>query len=358
MSKIFHGKGLFHRKNNSGHIRIYCIWLISFLVIFYGTIFVWPISPSTSNRPDGIGFRVKINPQSSLASVGQQLSDQGLLAPPSMIALSARALLIGSKLKPGTYLLPLSGSLGQMLLQIARGDRVRESIAIIPGMTIWQVRSLIDAHPALIHRTKGMNSKELLQAINLSYPSDEGLFFPDTYIFDPDELDLSIYKRASQSMQKQLTTVWEQRDPRSPLKTPYQLLTLASIVEKETGRTSDRGLVAAVFINRLNKNMLLQTDPTVIYGIGPKFDGNLRKADLRKDNPYNTYMRKGLTPSPIAMPSKASLLAAARPDKSDAIFFVARGDGTSHFSKTLNEHEDAVDRYQRKPASKNKSSAN
>ena len=275
-----------------------------------------------------------------------------------MFLVSARALFVGSKLKPGTYLLPLRTSLGKILLQIARGDRVRESIAIIPGMTIWQVRSLIDAHPALIHQTKGMNSKELLQAINLSYPSDEGLFFPDTYVFDPDEPDLNIYRRASQAMQKQLGNAWEQKDPQSPLKTPYQLLTLASIVEKETGRASDRGVVAAVFINRLNKNMLLQTDPTVIYGIGPKFDGNLRKADLRKDSPYNTYMRKGLTPSPIAMPSKESLLAAAHPDKSDAIFFVARGDGTSHFSKTLNEHENAVDRYQRKPASKNKSPTN
>jgi UPF0755 protein len=149
-------------------------------------------------------------------------------------------------------------------------------------------------------------------------------------------------------MQKQLASAWEQRDARSPIKTPYELLILGSIVEKETGRSSDRSLVAAVFVNRLNLNMPLQTDPTVIYGIGPKFDGNLRKTDLRKDSPYNTYMHKGLPPTPIAMPSKESLQAVVHPAKSDAVYFVARGDGSSHFSKTLKEHESAVDQFQRK----------
>ena len=149
-------------------------------------------------------------------------------------------------------------------------------------------------------------------------------------------------------MQKQLSQVWLQKEQGSPLKTSYELLILASIVEKETGRSSDRALVSAVFTNRLNKGMLLQTDPTVIYGIGPKFDGNLRKADLRKDSPYNSYMRKGLPPTPIAMPSKESILAAAHPASSNALFFVAKGDGSSHFSQSLSEHEAAVDQYQRK----------
>ena len=156
-------------------------------------------------------------------------------------------------------------------------------------------------------------------------------------------------------MQKQLMQIWEQREPGLPLKTPYELLILASIIEKETGRLSDRNLVSAVFINRLNKGMPLQTDPTVIYGIGPKFDGNLKKADLRRDTPYNTYMHKGLPPTPIAMPSKESILAAAHPAKSNALFFVAKGDGSSHFSQNLKEHEAAVDRYQRKIMPKNNS---
>ena len=160
---------------------------------------------------------------------------------------------------------------------------------------------------------------------------------------------------APQKFKKQLTQIWAQKEASSPLRSPYELLILASIAEKETGRSSDRGMVAAVFTNRLNKGMLLQTDPTVIYGIGPKFDGNLRKTDLRHDSPYNTYMRKGLPPTPIAMPSKESIQAAAHPEASGALYFVAKGDGRSHFSKSLNEHESAVNTYQRKSSPKTSS---
>ena len=318
------------------------------LGVLYGAIFLLPIVPNQSNTVDGSSYRVKINPNSGLTSIANQLSSQGLAVNSAALHLGARSLWVASKLKPGTYLLPNGASLGKVLLQIARGDRVRESIAIIPGMTIWQLRSSMYSQSAMIHRTKGMNNKELLQQLNLSYSSDEGLFLPDTYIFDPDELDLNIYRRASQAMQKQLMQIWEQRESGLPLKTPYELLILASIVEKETGRLSDRNLVSAVFINRLNKGMPLQTDPTVIYGIGPKFDGNLKKTDLRRDTPYNTYMHKGLPPTPIAMPSKESILAAAHPAQSNALFFVAKGDGSSHFSQNLKDHEAAVDRYQRK----------
>ena len=325
------------------------------LGVLYGAIFLLPIVPNQSNTVDGSSYRVKINPNSGLTSIADQLSEQGLRVNSVSLHLGARSLWVASKLKPGTYLLPNGASLGKVLLQIARGDRVRESIAIIPGVTIWQLRSLMDSQSAMIHRTKGMSNKELLKQLNLNYSSDEGLFLPDTYVFDPDELDLNIYRRAAQAMQKQLLQIWEQRDSGLPLKTPYELLILASIVEKETGRLSDRNLVSAVFINRLNKGMPLQTDPTVIYGIGPKFDGNLKKADLRRDTPYNTYMHKGLPPTPIAMPSKESILAAAHPAKSNALFFVAKGDGSSHFSQNLKEHEAAVDRYQRKIMPKNNS---
>ena len=331
-------------------------WLSIFTIfsgLLYGFIFLLPVVPSLSNVENASTYKVKINPQSSLSSIANQLHDQGLSVNSLLLQVGARSLFVGSKLKPGTYLLPSGGSLGKILLQIARGDRVRESIAIIPGMTIWQLRNLVDSHQALIHQTKGMTSRELLQSLNLSYPSNEGIFLPDTYIFDPDEPDLNIYRRAAQGMQKQLIQIWEQKEANLPLKTPYELLILASIVEKETGRSSDRDMVSSVFVNRLNKGMPLQTDPTVIYGIGPKFDGNLRKADLRKDTAYNTYMHKGLPPSPIAMPSKESILAAAHPAKSNALFFVAKGDGSSYFSQSLKEHESAVDQYQRKIAPKN-----
>ena len=355
MRRKIQGRSFFSQKKTWGRrLRSYLLVLIGALVFIYGGIFLWPVVPSQTNTQEALLYKVKISPQSSLGSIAQQLQEQGLSTPVLPFQVSARALFVGSKLKPGTYLLPTGASLGKILLQIARGDRVRESIAIIPGMTIWQLRALVDSHPALIHQTKGINSKALLQSLNLTYPGDEGIFFPDTYVFDPDEPDINIYRRASVAMQKQLLQAWDQKDPSSPLKTPYELLILSSIIEKETGRSSDRGLVAAVFLNRLNQGMKLQTDPTVIYGIGKGFDGNLRKADLRKDSPYNTYMNKGLPPTPIAMPSKESLIAAVRPAQSKALYFVAKGDGTSHFSQTLGEHESAVDRYQRKLAPKSK----
>ena len=349
MRKKNQGGSLFQKAATKIHtFRSWVIGISIFLILVYGYIFLWPVVPNQSNTQDAAIYKVKITPQSSLASIAQQLQNQGLSTHTLPLQISAKALLVGSKLKPGTYLLPLNASLGKVLLQIARGDRVKESITIIPGMTIWQLRGQIDSHPALIHQTKGLSSKALLQSLNLDFPSDEGLFFPDTYVFDPDELDINIYRRASQAMQKQLAQAWMQRASESPLKTPYELLILSSIIEKETGKSSDRGLVSAVFINRLSKGMLLQTDPTVIYGIGPRFDGNLRKADLRRDTPYNTYMRKGLPPSPIAMPSKESIQAAIHPAKSNALYFVAKGDGSSHFSESLAEHESAVNRYQRK----------
>ena len=355
MRRKIQGRSFFSQKKTWGRrLRSYLLVLIGALVFIYGGIFLWPVVPSQTNTQEALLYKVKISPQSSLGSIAQQLQEQGLSTPVLPFQVSARALFVGSKLKPGTYLLPTGASLGKILLQIARGDRVRESIAIIPGMTIWQLRALVDSHPALIHQTKGISSKALLQSLNLTYPGDEGIFFPDTYVFDPDEPDINIYRRASVAMQKQLLQAWDRKDPSSPLKTPYELLILSSIIEKETGRSSDRGLVAAVFLNRLNQGMKLQTDPTVIYGIGKGFDGNLRKADLRKDSPYNTYMNKGLPPTPIAMPSKESLMAAVRPAQSKALYFVAKGDGTSHFSQTLGEHESAVDRYQRKLAPKSK----
>ena len=355
MRRKIQGRSFFSQKKTWGRrLRSYLLVLIGALGFFYGGIFLWPVVPSQTNTQEALLYKVKISPQSSLGSIAQQLQEQGLSTPVLPFQVSARALFVGSKLKPGTYLFPTGASLGKILLQIARGDRVRESIAIIPGMTIWQLRALVDSHPALIHQTKGISSKALLQSLNLTYPGDEGIFFPDTYVFDPDEPDINIYRRASVAMQKQLLQAWDQKDPSSPLKTPYELLILSSIIEKETGRSSDRGLVAAVFLNRLNQGMKLQTDPTVIYGIGKGFDGNLRKADLRKDSPYNTYMNKGLPPTPIAMPSRESMLAAVRPAQSKALYFVAKGDGTSHFSQTLGEHESAVDRYQRKLSPKSK----
>jgi UPF0755 protein len=317
-------------------------------LFFYGTLFFWGVVPSTANDPVRPGgFTAKVNPKSGVSSIAQQLRNQGIEVNGILFQLGSRALLVHAKLKPGTYLFPLEASTATILFKMARGDSIKESIAFVPGTPIWQLRKIVDAHPALEHQTKGLSSAAFSKAVGLSHTNAEGLFFPDTYVFDPGESDLVIYRRAADAMQKNLAKAWSNASNAGPIKTPYDLLILASIIEKETGKASERAQISAVFHNRLKIGMPLQTDPTVIYGIGPRFDGNLRKVDLRRDSPYNTYMRTGLPPTPIAIPSMESLIAAANPAKSDALYFVAKGDGSSYFSKTLAEHEKAVDQYQR-----------
>ena len=335
------------------YFKTIALILLALLLLFYVNVFSFSLVPPQAQETGqtNIGtWRIRVAPQSGVHSIAKQLQAQGIPVNPWFFQLAARALLVGSKLKPGTYLFPLGASTGSVLLQMARGDRVRESISIVPGMTIWQVRAAIDANPALEHQTKDLSNRVLLTKLNLNYDNAEGLFYPDTYVFDPGESDLKIYQLAAGAMQKQLQLLWQQRSPQIAVLNPYALLNLASIIEKETGQAAERSLISAVFDNRLKKGMLLQTDPTVIYGIGPTFDGNLRKSDLRRDNPYNTYMRRGLPPAPIAMPSREALEAAAHPAQSKALYFVAKGDGSSHFSASLPEHERAVTQYQRLPA--------
>ncbi|MEY3718510.1 MAG: hypothetical protein RL727_431 [Pseudomonadota bacterium] len=332
--------------------------LIGIVCLHYLVLFAWGVVPAKSalaNQTDSTNAaaRYKVLPKSGVSKIAAQLQEQGIRVPGWAFQIGARSLGVGTSLKPGTYEFPVNASLGQILLQMARGERVRESVKIIPGMAIWQVRAAIDTHPALIHQTKSASGAQLATLLGLTQPDVEGWLFPDTYVFDPDDLDLSIYQRAYAGMQKQLANAWDLylqgHANDQVLKSPYQLLILASIVEKETGQASERGLISGVFHNRLKKGMMLQTDPTVIYGIGPQFDGNIRKTDLRRDTPYNTYMRYGLPPTPIAMPSKESLIAAAQPAPTNALYFVAKGNGSSHFSASLKEHEAAVDRYQRLP---------
>ena len=317
-------------------------------LLFFATLFFWGVVPSAANDPIRPGgFIAKVNPKSGVASIAQQLRKQGIEVNGMLFQLGSRVLLVHAKLKPGTYLFPLDASIATILFKMAQGDSIKESIAFVPGIPIWQLRQMVDAHPALEHQTKGLSSAAFSKAVGLSQADAEGLFFPDTYVFDPGESDLVVYRRAADAMQKNLAKAWSSASITSPIKTPYDLLILASIVEKETGKASEREQISAVFHNRLKIGMRLQTDPTVIYGIGPGFDGNLRKVDLRRDSPYNTYMRAGLPPTPIAIPSMESLLAAANPAKSNALYFVAKGDGSSYFSRTLTEHEKAVDQYQR-----------
>jgi UPF0755 protein len=235
----------------------------------------------------------------------------------------------------------------QLLSKLARGDVTQGELTLVEGWTFRQWRARMDQHPDLQHHTSGLSEADLAARLGIEGERIEGWLFPDTYLFDKQSSDLELLTRAHRAMKNKLDAAWLERAADLPYKTPYDALIMASIVEKETGRHSDRPLVASVFVNRLRKDMLLQTDPTVIYGLGDAFDGNLRKRDLQGFTPYNTYLRRGLPPSPIAMPGQASLQAALHPATNEVLYFVARGDGSSEFSRTLEEHNKAVNKYQK-----------
>ncbi len=286
----------------------------------------------------------------TLRTVTRKLRDAGVVSDTMRFELLARVLGKASALKAGSYQLEARWSALQ-LLDVLSGTSFRlDKFALVDGWTFRQVRSALNAHPALRHDSTGMTDQEILIVLKLPDRHPEGLFFPDTYHFPKGTSDIAVLARAALRMQAMLAQHWERRADGLPLGEPYESLILASIIEKETGHDADRALIAAVLVNRLRKGMRLQADPTVIYGLGEAFDGNLRRRDLEADGPYNTYTRTGLPPTPIAMPGLASLNAALNPARTDAFYFVARGDGSSEFSATLAEHNRAVTKYQRPQA--------
>ena len=291
-----------------------------------------------------VDFSVK--PGSSLRTAARQIKDAGVNLNLMQFDLLSRLLGRSSTIKAGNYQLNKGTSPFDLLQQLSRGKVNLTEIAFIEGWTFKQIRKQLSESSSVKHDSTNLNDNELMQRIGAIEQSPEGLFFPDTYLFDNGTSDLQILKRAYKAMKKQLAAAWESRDLSTPYGTPYEALIMASIVEKETGHKNDRDMVAAVFVNRLKLGMMLQADPTVIYGMGDQFDGNLRKRDLQTDTAFNTYTRTGLPPTPIAMPGLASLHSALNPAKSKALYFVARGDGTSHFSNTLKEHNRAVVKYQ------------
>jgi UPF0755 protein len=292
-------------------------------------------------------FIFDLKPGHSLKGTARELQQAGLLEQDWPFVWMARLLGHSTQLKAGNYVLEHPVSPLELLKIISKGEVSQRQIVVIEGWTFKQLREALNASPDIAHDTMNMTDEEILRRIGATENHPEGLFFPDTYYFASGSSDLRIFKRAYQTMQKQLQRVWLARAPDLPLQTPYQALILASIVEKETGASTDRSMIAGVFVNRLRKGMLLQTDPTVIYGLGDKFDGNLHKRDLLKDNVYNTYTRRGLTPTPIALPGVAALQAALHPAQTDALYFVSRGDGSSQFSSTLSAHNRAVNQYQK-----------
>lgn len=289
-----------------------------------------------------------ISPGSGIKQASRQIAQAGVPVSPFMLEWLTRLSGKASKIKAGVYELRPGTSPWGLIGKIVRGEYLMDSLTIIEGWTFKQMREAIKQHSGLRHEASHWSEQELLAKIAPDYNVAEGLFYPETYVFARGSSDVQIYRQAHRAMMRRLNEAWEKRDPSLPYKTPYEALIMASIVEKETGQSSERKAIAGVFVNRLRLGMLLQTDPTVIYGMGERYQGRIRKRDLLTDTPYNTYTRAGLPPSPIALPGGESIEAALNPADTKALYFVARGDGTSHFSTNLRDHEAAVDKFIRR----------
>ena len=291
---------------------------------------------------------LSIEPGTLPRGVAQAVRDAGVDVDPRLLYAWFRLSGEGQRIKAGSYELERGITPRRLLDKLARGEESLRAVTLVEGWNWRQVRAALAKADQLRPDAAKLSDADLMQLLGRPGVAPEGRFFPDTYTYAKGTSDVKVLQRALRAMDKRLAQAWAVRSPQSVLKTPEEALTLASIVEKETGKAADRTLIASVFQNRLRIGMPLQTDPTVIYGLGERFDGNLRKVDLQTDSPYNTYLRAGLPPTPIAMPGKASLFAAVQPAAGKAIYFVARGDGSSHFSESLDEHNRAVNKFQRR----------
>ncbi len=300
-----------------------------------------------SPGPQAQVTRIEVTPGMSLRTVLNRLQSQGTVTDARAVTWWLRLQQRQVRVEAGVYEIPAHASPQEILTLFAEGRVVLEQLTVVEGATVAEFLAVLAAHPAVAHTLHGRSAAELMAALGHAGEGAEGRFFPDTYRFAANTTDLAILTLAYEAMQRALAAAWETRAPGLPLERPEQALILASMVEKEAQLKSERALIAGVFIARLRKGMRLQSDPTVIYGLGAKYDGTLHTRDLTADNPYNTYTREGLPPGPIALPGRESLIAAVHPDESGALYFVATGlgDGAHHFSRTLEEHNAAVQAY-------------
>ena len=339
-------------------------WVISTLLVLASLIasLAWLQMPmgfktgitSSTTVPNLEVLDLTIEPGTTPRGVAQAIADAGSDVSPPLLWLWFRVSGQARGIKAGSYEITTEMSPKSVLTMLVRGEETLKNITLVEGWTFKQFRQALAKADSLKLTTQNLSDQDIMAQLGRPDQHPEGRFYPDTYTYAKGATDLSVMKRALKSMDQHLNQIWSQQKNRTTIKSPDELLILASIVEKETGRASDRPLISAVSHNRLKIGMRLQTDPTVIYGMGSTFDGNLRKADLKTDTPYNTYTRAGLPPTPIAMPGKAAMLASIEPANSNALYFVAKGDGTSHFSQSLNEHNQAVNKYQRGMAAQGK----
>jgi UPF0755 protein len=320
-------------------------WCLVLLLIGAAAAYGWIVEAPLALPQNPYAFTVKSG--ASLRAVARELAASGVIPADWILVGWARIKGGDRTIKAGNYELATGTTLARLLDKLTQGDVTQTGFTIVEGWSFRELRVALKKHPGIAASVADLPDAELMQTIGATQRDPEGLFFPDTYYFVNGATDASILVRAYRIMQQRLDTAWAVRDSELPLSTPYEALTLASIVEKETGRPADRPLVAAVFINRLRQGMRLQTDPTVIYGMGAQFNGNLRRSDLDADHAFNTYTREGLPPTPIALPSQASIDAVLHPPPTPFLYFVARGDGSSEFSTNLADHNRAVAKYQR-----------
>lgn len=302
----------------------------------------WSNQPIKLEKPS-IEYMVKHG--SSPRKVVKILNEAGIDINETGFLLLSRYMQADTKLKAGSYQVNQGETPIDLINRMASGDVLQASLTIIEGWTYKRIRQALKENQYVNQTLDEVDDVQLLKMLDIPYKSLEGLFYPDTYVFSRGSDDFDILKRAYNNQIKILDELWQLRDADLPLKTPYEALIMASIIEKETGHGEDRGKISGVFANRLNINMLLQTDPTVIYGMGDAYQGRIRKKDLQTDTPWNTYTRAGLPPTPIASAGYAALLAAVQPEEHKYYYFVSRGDGTSEFSRNLNEHNRAVAKY-------------
>jgi len=296
-------------------------------------------------QPGNAVIDLEIEPGTSANGVASAVVASGADVPVLLLQTWFRFSGQARQIKAGSYELVPGTTPRRLLRMLVRGEEAVKSVTLVEGWTFAQVRAALQKAEQLTPDTPALSPEIIMEKLGKPGIHPEGRFFPDTYNYAKGSSDLAVLKRAARAMDRRLDAAWSLRSPDTPLQSAEQALILASIVEKETGKPSDRAQIGGVFSNRLRIGMPLQTDPTVIYGLGAKFDGNLRKRDLQADTPYNTYTRPGLPPTPIAMPGKASLLAAVQPAPTKALYFVSRGDGSSEFSANLDEHNRAVNKY-------------
>jgi len=291
-------------------------------------------------------FAFDVRQGATLTAVARELGAAGVLPYPIALVALGRVRGLDRGIKAGSYEIAPGITLPDLLAKLTQGDVTQTSIDIVEGATFGDLKRALRGNPDVKNTVLDLPDDEIMARLGTSGPP-EGRFFPDTYFFVAGSPDVAILNRARKAMDTRLAAAWEQRASGLPFATPYEALIVASILEKETGKPVDRPLIASVFVNRMRKNMRLQSDPTVIYGMGARFDGDLRRRDLEADTPFNTYTREGLPPTPIALPSQAALDATLHPPATEYLYFVARGDGTSKFSANLAEHNRAVSRYQK-----------